>query len=163
MLYSLFPGRLPGCRDLLCDFRCGGYRILGDILMDMEEQYRTAAIRKHKGVREEDTEQMRSMMRGAVDSQDYRQTLIQNCLNIISPTAGYGRMRAQERIDWDDAVKCAEALGKRGFLLEVMPSAALDLTIDCTAPEQDDDDEEGDDDLAERMGRIFGLYDVSGL
>ena len=72
-------------------------------------------------------------------------------------------MRAQERIDWDDAVKCAEALGKRGFLLEVMPSAALDLTIDCTAPEQDDDDEEGDDDLAERMGRIFGLYDVSGL
>ena len=161
MLYSMFPGRLPGCRDLLCDFRCGGYRVLGDILMDLEEQYRTAAIRKHRGVREEDTEQMRLMMHGAVDSPDYRQALIQNCLNIISPTMGYGRGRSRERIDWDDAVKCSEALGKRSFLLEVMPSAALDLVIDCTEPEEDD--EEGDDDLAERMGRIFGLYDVSGL
>ena len=161
MLYSMFPGRLPGCRDVLCDFRCGGYRVLGDILMDLEEQYRTAAIRKHKGVREEDTEQMRLMMHGAVDSPDYRQTLIQNCLNIISPTTGYGRGRSRERIDWDDAVKCAEALGKRSFLLEVMPSAALDLVIDCTEPEEDD--VEGDDELAERMGRIFGLYDVSGL
>ena len=56
---------------------------------------------------------------------------------------------------------CAEALGKRSFLLEVMPSAVLDLVIDCTEPEEDD--EEGDDELAERMGRIFGLYDVSGL
>ena len=135
--------------------------MLGDILMDLEEQYRTAAIRKHKGIREEDTEQMRLMMHGAVDSPDYRQTLIQNCLNIISPTVGYGRGLTRERIDWDDAVKCAEALGKRSFLLEVMPSAVLDMVIDCTG--QEEDDEKGDDDLAERMGRIFGLYDVSVL
>ena len=50
------------CRDLLCDFRCGGYRVLGDVLMDLDAQYRTAAIRKHKGIRRDDTEQMRRMM-----------------------------------------------------------------------------------------------------
>lgn len=161
MLYSIFPGRLPSCRDILCDFRCGGYRVLGDILMDIEEQNRTAAIRKHKGVREDDTEQMRRMMHGAADSQDYRQTLIRNCLDIISPPFRYGRGGSMVRIDWDDAVKCAEALGKRAFLLEVMPAATMDLIIACAEPEEDE--EEGDDDLAERMGRIFGLYDISGL
>ena len=37
-----------------------------------------------------------------------------------------------ERIDWEEAVKCAEALGKRDFILEVLPSPALDLVIDRT-------------------------------
>ena len=76
MLYTLFPGRLPSCRDILCDFRCGGYRMLGDVLMDLDEQHRDVEVKRHKGVRQTDTEQMKRMMRGAADSQDYRQRLI---------------------------------------------------------------------------------------
>lgn len=130
-LYSIFPRRLPECRDLLCDFRCGGYRVLGDILMDLDEQYRTAAIQKHKGVRQDDTEQMRWMMHGAADSPDYREVLIKNCVHIIRP---FDRQDADKIIPMDMAVMCAEALGKRDFILEVLPATALDLAIDRQEP-----------------------------
>ena len=132
-LYEIFPNRPPECRDTLCDFRCGGYRVLGDILMDLDEQYRTTAIRKHKGIRQDDTEQMRSMMQGAVDSPDYREILIRNCINVIRPI---DRRDADKIIPLVMAVMCAEALGKRSFILEVLPATALELTIDRREPEK---------------------------
>jgi len=132
-LYEIFPNRPPECRDLLCDFRCGGYRVLGDILMDLNEQYRTAAIRKHKGIRKDDTEQMRSMMQSAVDSPDYREQLIRNCVHVIHPI---DRREADKIIPMDMAVMCAEALGKRSFILEVLPATALELVIDRNMPEK---------------------------
>jgi len=54
-------------------------------------------------------------------------------------------------------VKCAEALGKRSFILEVLPASALDLVIDRTAPEK----KERGESLVERVGRILGLHRVS--
>jgi len=72
------------------------------------------------------------MIRGAMDSPDYRIILIQNCQHIISPPRQKKAGQLLERIDWEEAVKCAEALGKRDFILEVMPSPALDLVIDRT-------------------------------
>ena len=45
--------------------------MLGDILMDLDAQFQNAKVKKHKGIRKDDTEQMKSMMSGAVDSQDY--------------------------------------------------------------------------------------------
>ncbi len=133
MLYTVFTGRLPSCRDILCDFRCGGYRILGDILMDLDDQHRDMEVKRHKGVRQTDTEQMKRMMRGAADSHDYRQRLIRNCLDVIRPNIRPGPGKMLERLDWDEAVMCAEALGKRAFILEVLPAAALELAVDRSA------------------------------
>ena len=132
-LYEIFPRRPPMCRDLLCDFRCGGYRVLGDVLMDLDAQYRTAAIRKHKGIRRDDTEQMRRMMQRAVDSPDYRKQLIKNCVTILHPS---DRRDEDKIIPLKTAVMCAEALGKRSFILEVLPATALDLAIDRRTPEK---------------------------
>lgn len=132
-LYEIFPRRPPNCRDLLCDFRCGGYRVLGDILMDLDEQYRKATIQKHRGIRQDDTEQMRQMMQGAADSPDYRQTLVKNCVHVIRPN---DRRDEDKIVPLDVAVMCAEALGKRDFILEVLPATALDLAIDRREPEK---------------------------
>ena len=41
-----------------------------------------------------------------------------------------------DQIDWVEAVKCAEALGKRSFMLEVMPVAVLEQVIDRSQPEK---------------------------
>ena len=158
MLYTVFScHRLPACRDILCDFRCGGYRILGDILMDLDEQMQDTEIRKHKGIRKDDTEQMKHMMRGVMDSQDYRETMIRNCRDIIYPTIRHTSGEALDQMDWHEAVKCAEALGKRAFILEVLPHAALKLAIDRNAPEE----KKGVMGVVERMGRVLGIHKVS--
>ena len=114
-------------------------------------------MRKYKGILKNDTAQMKSMMLGVMESQDYRQTLIRNCKNIIWPTIRHYPGEVLEQIDGDNAVKCAEALGKRDFILEVLPAAALDLIIDRTAPEK----KERGESLVERVGRILGLHRVS--
>ena len=157
MLYTVFScHRLPSCRDILCDFRCGGYRVLGDILMDLDEQMRDTEIRKHKGIRKDDTEQMKHMMLGLMESQDYRETLIRNCRDVIYPTIRHTSGEVLDQLDWHEAVKCAEALGKRAFILEVMPHAALKLAIDRNALEK----KKGVEGVVERMGRILGLHRV---
>ena len=132
MLYTILGSYVPSTRDILSDFRGGGYRLLGDILMDLDEQNQDAAKRKYKGVLSDDTEQMKQMIHGAMDSPDYRVVLIHNCQHIISPPMRKKAGQLLERIDWEEAVKCAEALGKRDFILEVLPSPALDLVIDRT-------------------------------
>ena len=156
-LFSIIDPFVPSLREFLCDFRCGGYRVLGDILMDLDAQFQDAKVKKHKGIRKDDTEQMKAMMSGAVDSQDYRQKLIQNCKGIIYPTIRQKSGEDPEQIPWDVAVKCAEALGKRDFILEVMPARALELAIDRNEPEQ----KKGGESFAERVGRLFGLHRVS--
>ena len=157
LLYTILGSHLPPTKEILCDFRSGGYRLLGDILMDLDEQNQDTAMRKFKGILKDDTAQMKSMMRGVMESQDYRQTLIRNCKNIICPTIRHYSGEVLEQIDWDDAVMCAEALGKRDFTLEVLPAAALDLVIDRTVPEK----KERGESLVERVGRILGLHRVS--
>ena len=157
VLYTILGSHLPPTKEVLCDFRSGGYRLLGDILMDLDEQNQDTAMRKYKGILKEDTAQMKSMMLRVMESQDYRQTLIRNCKSIIWPTIRHYSGEVLEQIDWDDAVMCAEALGKRSFILEVLPASALDLVIDRTAPEK----KERGESLVERVGRILGLYRVS--
>ena len=87
----------------------------------------------------------------------YYQKLIENCKGIIYPTIRQKPGEDPEQIPWDMAVKCAEALGKRDFILEVMPARALALAIDRNEPEQ----KKGGESFAERVGRIFGLHRVS--
>ncbi len=131
-LYDLFTASTPYCRDILCDFRCGGYRILGDILMDLDEQYRIAEIHKHKGVNKNDSEQLRAMLQGAIGKADYQKQIIRNCIDILEPRHRFVGEAERPRISQEMAVQCAELLGKRRFILEVLPAAALDLTVDRT-------------------------------
>ena len=152
VLYTLFsPRRPPDCMDFLCDFRCGGYRLLGDILEDLDGQYQDTSMRKHKGIRSTDSQQMRQMMHGAMDSSDYRETLIRNCRNIIFPTFRTEPKQNREYIGWENAVKCAELLGKRSFILEVLPAEALELAIDCRI-------HDGEENLQQKRkrGGLFG-------
>lgn len=45
-LWEIMGGSPPyNYAELLCDFRCGGYRIFGDILEDLELQYRKQGIK----------------------------------------------------------------------------------------------------------------------
>ena len=133
LLYTFFR-RPPSSRDVYCDFRCGGYRILGDILMDLEEQQRSWVMQKNKGVRENDSPQLRSLLHGALDRPDYLRVLIQNCERLIQPVLRSESTLAP--IDWADAVMCAECLGKRAFILEVLPFAAISLAVDCRTPQE---------------------------
>ena len=134
MLYEIFRPSPPyDLVDFLCDFRCGGYRILGDILEDLEDQYTKQAAVNRKGIQDNDSPQMRRMMQGAAGDPDYETVLIRNCVNVMRPIDA---REAANRIPWEDAVKCAEMLGKRQFILEVLPTVALDLAIDRTKPQQ---------------------------
>ncbi len=133
MLYALFPGMPPGYREVLCDFRCGGYRVLGDILMDLDAQYQEDEIKKHMGIRKGDSEQMKRMMSGALEAPDYRDCLIGNCKSIMQPSF---RQDGDIVIPFDYAVMCAELLGKRSFILEVLPGTAEYLAVDRTKPKK---------------------------
>ena len=133
-LYELFTTSPPYCRDILCDFRCGGYRILGDILMDLDEQYRIAEIQKHKGINKNDSEQLRAMLQGAIGKADYQKQIIRNCIDILEPRHRFVGEAERPGISQETAVQCAELLGKRRFILEVLPAAALDLAVDFRKP-----------------------------
>ena len=63
-------------------------------------------------------------MSGITAQTDYKEQIIRNCLNIIHPVNG------KNCLDYVEVVKCAVALGKRQFALEVLPSVVLEQTID---------------------------------
>ena len=67
---------------------------------------------------------MKWMINGLTDAEDYEKRLIENCIYVLSPPD-----RNAKRIDFKDAVKCAVALDKRQFAMEVLPAVMLDLTI----------------------------------
>ena len=97
--------------------------------MDLDAEYQDEKIRKHKGIRKDDSKQMRDMMHGALDAPDYRERLISNCQNVIHPPF---LENADKVIPDRVAVMCAELLGKRRFILEVLPGAAEYLAVDRT-------------------------------
>ena len=97
--------------DLLTDFRFGGYRILGDIVCDMEDE-NTGREKKHL-FRESDSKTFTAMMRAFADksaSRSYRDAVTAKCLElltaIVRPTL---------------AVRYVIALGWRDLLWELLP------------------------------------------
>lgn len=100
---------------LLCDFRAGGYRILGDLLLDVERENRLEASRQLH--RAGDSEQMEEMLRSYENKtaqESYRE----------AAARGY-RHYLERHIQPKLAVQCAAALGKRGFLWDVLLDAVL--------------------------------------
>ncbi|MGI5935329.1 MAG: RNA dependent RNA polymerase [Oscillospiraceae bacterium] len=96
--------------DLLADFRFGGYRILGDLVCDIDDD-NTAQERK-KLFRESDSEAFTTMMRAYADrpfSQTYRETVAEKCRELM------------DRIVRPDiAVRYVVTLGKRNLLWELL-------------------------------------------
>lgn len=100
---------------LLCDFRAGGYRILGDLLLDVERENRLETSRQLH--RAGDSEQMEEMLRSYENKtarESYREAAARGCHQYL-----------ERHIQPKLAVQCAAALGKRSFLWDVLLDAVL--------------------------------------
>ena len=122
--YSIVPSSVGSkYMDIFCDFRNGGFRLLGDILCDLDELYSNQKILKDI-IRDGDSPELRYILGGIKHFDEYKETIVNRCIALLSPPD-----RRERRVDFDEAVKCAVALGERRFVLEVMPYAALGLTV----------------------------------
>ena len=123
-IYAILPQYFDeSLLDLLCDFRSGGCRLLIDILCDLDDLYRNAGIKK-SAVRRDDSRDLKKLLNGALQTADADETIIRNCINIIHPLD-----RREPKIDFEDALKCAVALGERQFALEVLPGVIYDNVV----------------------------------
>ena len=109
---------------LFMDFRCGGYRMLPDIISDFDDMYSHSESRQRILQRKGDSADLQQMMLGMEQGGDYSSILVLRCREIFSSAYVGGWIRD------DDVVKCAVALGKRQFALEVYPAVVLDLAVD---------------------------------
>ena len=101
--------------ELLGDFRAGGYRILGDLLLDIERENQLQVYRQLH--RPEDSEQMKEMVQcyeNRTARESYREAVARGC-----------RQYLERHIHPKRAVPCALALGKRRFLWDVLLDAVL--------------------------------------
>lgn len=107
-------------RELFCDFRHGGYRILGDIICDLDDMYRAKDISDHVK-HQDDGKDLSALLSNINQTGDYRKTVVSNCINLMT-----SHIKGAENIDLNEVLKCAVALGERQFALEVMPSVVLE-------------------------------------
>ena len=101
--------------DILSDFTFSGYRILNDLILDIREANSVESSRQL--YRDGDTENMVVMTDAYVNklaSDSYREAVAKKCREIL-----------EKIIKPADAVKYAVALGKRGFMWDVL--------IDCVS------------------------------
>ena len=110
--------------DLFFDFRNGGYRLLGDIICDFDDMYRSIGIKKNLLDKNGDSQDLRFMLSGLQGNPDYKDELNSRFLYRLNPP---GR---KATVAYSEVAKCIIALGKRQIALDVMPSVLLDLTID---------------------------------
>ena len=99
---------------LFCDFRNSGYRVLGDVICDLDDMYRNTGVQKHFDRQKGDSDNLKKLLNGVRDGADYKQRIISNCMNIIMPPD------KRNALDYVEVVKCAVALGKRQFAIEVL-------------------------------------------
>ena len=101
--------------ELLCDFRTGGYRILGDLLLDVERENRLETSRQlHRAGDSEQMEEMLESYENKTARESYREAAARGC-----------RRYLERHIQPKLAVQCAAALGKRSFLWDVLLDAVL--------------------------------------
>lgn len=96
--------------ELLCDFRFGGYRVLGDLMCDIDNA-NNAAERKML-LRDGDSKQMHIMIdtyHNRSVSENHREAVSKGC-----------RKYLETKIKPSFAVKYAIALGKKGFVWDVL-------------------------------------------
>jgi hypothetical protein len=96
--------------DLLADFRFGGYRILGDLVCDIDDE--GAAQERKQLFRDSDSDAFTAMMRSYADksfSWTYREAVADKCRELLD-----------EIVKPDAAVQYVVALEKRGLLWELL-------------------------------------------
>jgi len=95
--------------DLLSDFRFGGFRILGDLVCDIDDE-NTAQDRKHL-LHETDSAAFTTMMQVFVDQSfaNYRETVAAKCRELLNSI-----------VRPNLAVRYVVALGKRDLLWELL-------------------------------------------
>ena len=99
--------------ELLSDFRFGGYRILGDLICDIDDE--NSATERKKLLRPNDSEEFTEMMQAYMNkshAQSYRQAVAMACRKIMDKI-----------IKPKQAVLYVVALGKRDLLWELLPDA----------------------------------------
>ena len=97
--------------DLLTDFRLGGYRILGDIVCDMEDE--NTGREKKQLFRESDSKAFSAMMRAFADksaSRSYRDAVTAKCRELLAAIVRPAL-----------AVRYVVALGRRDLLWDLLP------------------------------------------
>ena len=97
--------------DLLTDFRFGGYRILGDIVCDMEDE--NTGREKKQLFRESDSKAFTAMMRAFADksaSRSYRDAVTAKCRELLTAIVRPAL-----------AVRYVVALGRRDLLWDLLP------------------------------------------
>ena len=97
--------------DLLTDFRFGGYRILGDVVCDMEDE--NTGREKKQLFRESDSEAFTAMMRAFADksaSRSYRDAVTARCRELLTAIVRPAL-----------AVRYVVALGRRDLLWDLLP------------------------------------------
>lgn len=97
--------------DLLCDFRFGGYRVLGDLICDVDDE--NTASNRRTLFRESDTPAFSAMMEAYAQhplARSYRETVAGKCRELL-----------EQIIKPKAAVQYVVALGKRKLLWELLP------------------------------------------
>lgn len=98
--------------DLFADFRFNGYRILGDIVCDIDDAIAAQDSKKYQLTKKDDSEQLRHFIgyyKSDMGLTEFKQTLSTHCRRHIAHHFGT-----------DTALKCAVALGKRNFAFEIL-------------------------------------------
>ena len=97
--------------DLFADFRHFGFRVLVDIVCDLEDMYVSEERKKNAVRTDTDSELVNDIMKYYLRgrSKDYRDL-----------AASRARRYLDERIEPDKALMCAVALGKRDFAIDVL-------------------------------------------
>ena len=125
ILYTICrTGNLYDYLEVFSDFRNGGYRIFGDIICDLDDMYRKMGMQKNFAKQKRDSKDLQMLLSNITTRADYKEQIIRNCMNIIRPLNG------KNCLDYTEVVKCAVALGKRQFVLEVLPSVVLEQAVD---------------------------------
>ena len=111
-LMTWLPG-YAGLHDLLADFRFGGYRILSDLICDIDDE-NTARDRKRL-IWDRDSPTFVSLMeayRNKSGTQTYREAVSARCRELLDTI-----------LKPVTAVRYVVALGKRDLLWELLPDA----------------------------------------
>ena len=125
-LYPLLGVGAKRYEDLFCDFRNSGFRILGDVLVDLVRLHRSEEARDHL-IRRKDSDLQKRMLIGCKDSRNPQEQILRNCRKVISSKM---REYMTDNLTSEEAVMAAVAHGKRRFALEVYPGVVKSLC--CT-------------------------------
>ena len=96
--------------DLLCDFRHGGYRLLGDLICDIDDENKSE--KRKKLFKDGDSHELVYMLNGYLNkppAESFREAVTRTCLELI-----------ENKMKPSDAVQYAIALGNRKFMWDVL-------------------------------------------